>query len=121
MAKGSLTISVKGVEETIRNLDLTNKKIAKEVQEQVGKSALNVQYEAKRRCPVDTGALRRSITVEFIGKMSARVGPHMPYAPFVELGTRKMRAKPFLTPAFEQERPKFLAELKKIAEKGGNV
>ena len=107
MPKTSVVIDVRGTKETLAQIDLRNKKVRKAVQEQVGKSALNIQREAKKRCPVDTGALRNSITVDFYGEMSAQIGPHMPYAPYVEFGTRKMPAKPYLFPAFEEERPKF--------------
>lgn len=107
MAKTSIVLDVRGIKETIAKIDLTNTKVRKAVQEQVGKSALNIQLEAKKRCPVRTGALRNSITVDFYGVMSAQIGPHMPYAPYVEFGTRKMPAKPYLFPAFEEERPKF--------------
>jgi len=48
--------------------------------------------------------------------MSAQIGPHMPYAPYVEFGTRKMAAQPFLFPAFEEEKPKFEEGLKKAIE-----
>ena len=111
MPKTSIKLEVKGVKETLAQIDLRNKKVRQAVQEQVNKSALNIQREAKKRCPVDTGALRNSITVDFYGIMSAEIGPHMPYAPYVEYGTRKMRAQPFLFPAFEEERPKFEEEL----------
>lgn len=107
LPKTSVVIDVRGTKETLAQIDLRNKKVRKAVQEQVGKSALNIQREAKKRCPVDTGALRNSITVDFYGEMSAQIGPHMPYAPYVEFGTRKMPAKPYLFPAFEEERPKF--------------
>lgn len=120
MPKTSITIDIKGVKETLGRIDLTNAKLRKAVKEQVGKSALNIQLGAKQRCPVRTGALRNSITVDFYGVMSAQIGPHMPYAPYVEYGTRKMRAQPYLFPAFEEERPNFekgLAEAVKEATK----
>jgi len=107
LLKTTIKLEVKGVKETLAKIDLINAKVRKAVQEQVGKSAFNIQREAKKRCPVDTGALRNSITVDFYGVMSAQIGPHMPYAPYVEYGTRKMAARPYLFPAFEQERPNF--------------
>lgn len=116
MPKTSITIDIKGVKETLGRIDLTNAKLRKAVKEQVGKSALNIQLGAKQRCPVRTGALRNSITVDFYGIMSAQIGPHMPYAPYVEFGTRKMAAQPFLFPAFEEEKPKFEEGIKKAIE-----
>lgn len=49
--------------------------------------------------PVDTGALRASIVAEASGGEWS-VDATQPYAGFVEFGTSKMRAQPFMTPAF---------------------
>ncbi len=70
-------------------------------------ATLLVERTAKILSPVDTGALRRSITHEFLSKREAIVGSNLEYAPHVELGTVKMAAQPFLRPALH-------ANLKKI-------
>jgi HK97 gp10 family phage protein len=72
-------------------------------------SALVVEGQAKALVPVDTGNLRNSITHE-LGKKEARVGTNVEYAPFVELGTVKMAAQPYLNPALEMNR----SNIKKI-------
>lgn len=64
--------------------------------------ALQVESEAKRRAPVKTGNLRRSITSAAAmdgGIPSAIVAATVHYAGFVELGTRYVNAQPFLRPA----------------------
>lgn len=66
-------------------------------------SALVVEGSAQNLAPVDTGNLRNSITHEVEGK-EARVGTNVEYAPFVELGTVKMAAQPYLNPALEQNK-----------------
>ena len=66
-------------------------------------SALVVEGEAKALTPVDTGNLRNSITHE-VEKNEARVGTNVEYAPFVELGTVKMAAQPYLNPALEMNK-----------------
>lgn len=111
-----IKLEAKGIEETVANIRKLSPELKREISQQVAKSALNIQKGAKERCPVDTGALRNSITVDFYGQMSAEIAPHMPYAPYVEFGTRKMKAQPYLFPAFEEERPKFEAGLKKAIE-----
>lgn len=63
-------------------------------------SALLVEGQAKDLTPVDTGNLRNSIAHE-VEKKEARVGTNVEYAPFVELGTVKMAAQPYLNPALE--------------------
>lgn len=53
---------------------------------------------AKRLCPVDTGRLRNSIT-HTTDENTAYIGTNVEYAPFVELGTSRQRAQPYLKPA----------------------
>lgn len=62
---------------------------------------------AQNLTPVDTGNLRASIIHEREGDYTEVVGPSnaaapikdVGYAVYVELGTRKMKAQPFLNPA----------------------
>lgn len=71
-------------------------------------AALFIEERAKIACPVDTGNLRRSISTSgpSVGAdgVSATVGTNVNYAAFVEFGTRRMAAQPFLGPALEQAR-----------------
>lgn len=53
---------------------------------------------AKALCPVDTGNLRNSIT-HFQQGGDEYIGTAVKYAPFVELGTIRMKARPYLRPA----------------------
>lgn len=62
---------------------------------------------AKQLCPVDTGNLRNSIAHEMRSENTVAVGSNVHYAPFVELGTRKMRAQPYLRPAVENHREEY--------------
>jgi len=48
--------------------------------------------------PVKTGNLKRSIDTEII-ENTLTLGATMPYAPYVEYGTPKMAARPYLRPA----------------------
>lgn len=63
---------------------------------------LQVQSKARSLCPVDTGRLRSSIIMtkgrDGTG-FYVEVGTNVSYARFVEFGTHKMRARPFLLPA----------------------
>ena len=62
-----------------------------------------VDGEAVLRCPVDTGNLRSSIRyIVNSDKKSVIVGTNTEYAVFVEKGTGKAAAQPFLTPAAEE-------------------
>ena len=55
---------------------------------------------AKKKCPVDTGNLRNSITNEVQSSEKAvYIGTNVEYAAYVELGTTRTKAKPYLKPA----------------------
>lgn len=69
--------------------------------------AIKVEGAAKRLCPVDTGRLRASIThaLDRDGEgLLAVVGTDVEYAAFVELGTSRTRAQPYLRPALSEAR-----------------
>lgn len=62
---------------------------------------------------VDTGRLRGSIS-HAVGKDEAYIGTNVEYAPYVELGTYRMAARPFLRNAITN----YQDEYKKIIEEG---
>ena len=72
---------------------------------------------AKALCPVDTGNLRNSITHQQYDADTEIIGTNVEYAPFVELGTVRMGARPYLRPAAENHGEEYkhvlLAELQK--------
>lgn len=68
------------------------------------------ESHAKEYCPVDTGNLRNSIThdhKESGDKATVYVGTNVEYAPYVELGTYKMDAQPYLRPGIEDHRAEY--------------
>ncbi len=73
--------------------------VSNDVSANIKKAALLVERDAKLFVPVDTGTLRRSITHEFPDKHTAIVGTNIEYGEFIELGTSKMPAQPYLRPA----------------------
>lgn len=64
----------------------------------VTETAYKVEAKAKRYCPTDTGRLRGSITTDAKG-LEAEVGTNVEYASYVEYGTSKQKAQPYMTPA----------------------
>lgn len=63
-----------------------------------------VEADAKRRAPVRTGNLRRSITGRTLSPLRGVVGSNVHYARFVHDGTSRMRARPFITDAIAGQR-----------------
>jgi HK97 gp10 family phage protein len=62
-----------------------------------------VKTEAKRLVAVKTGATRDSIEAEPNpdNSESVIIGPHTPWAKWLEFGTRYMPARPFMRPALD--------------------
>ena len=81
------------------------------------KAATIVEGSAVAKCPVDEGRLRDSITKE-INEDYAIVGTNVEYAPWIEYGTKKMSAQPFMRPAIDENKSKikrmFKKEMRKI-------
>ncbi len=85
----------------------------------VRKTAFDVEAHAKVNCPVgETGNLRGSIKAEPIGDLLAEVQVGMEYGAYVELGTTKAAAQPFLSPAMEAAEPEFRRAIAAAIERG---
>lgn len=81
---------------------------------EVKRATLQIEAGAKEKVPVRTGTLRRSIHSVFSnGGLTGIVGPSVLYGKFVEFGTRRMGARPYMRPAAEQVLPGFAAAVKR--------
>ena len=70
------------------------------VERSLTRIGLAAEGYAKKECPVDTGNLRTSITNEVQSSEKAvYIGTNVEYAAYVELGTTRTKAKPYLKPA----------------------
>jgi len=79
----------------------------------VKKTAFDIETDAKQFSPVDTGTLQGSISAE-VEEFSAAIAPHTEYAGYVEFGTWKMGAQPYMRPAADKNAPKFEAAITEI-------
>lgn len=83
----------------------------------VKQTAFNVEAYAKSVVHVETGNLKNSITTEFEDDgLTAIVAPHTEYAAYVEFGTRRSSAYPYMTPAAERNGPAFVAAMKQMLQ-----
>jgi hypothetical protein len=82
--------------------------LAEHVLSRFGDVALEIGVDAERLAPVDTGALKLSVDVREIGRgiwrISAGTGLPDGRAVYQELGTRYMRAQPYIRPALYRQR-----------------
>lgn len=86
------------------------------------RTASAIEADAKSLAPVDTGALRSSISASFEGdgrngSMSAEIGPTVEYGVYQEFGTSTQSGTPFMGPAFDRQAPGFAEALAQIAER----
>lgn len=82
------------------NTDVVLKEFDNAMERALTRIGLAAEGYAKKEAPVDTGNLRNSIThAEEIKEKATYVGTNVEYAPFVELGTSRSRAQPYLRPA----------------------
>ena len=81
----------------------------------ISKHGADLNKVMVEKAPVKTGFLRRSIKLsKGDDGMSVTVEPTAEYAPYLEYGTRFMRERPFVKPALEKVKPKFIRDVKKI-------
>jgi len=99
----TISMTVRGGEQLTRNL----RRLAGNERRQAQHDGLEagarvVEAYAKIAAPVDTGALRNSIQVDSVTPIEAIIAPHTDYAEFVEFGTSRMAAQPYMRPALDQ-------------------
>ena len=127
----SVTVKINGVESVRRNLGTYSSSVNAGLKKAVAAALINIKGDAKERCPVNKkprkgyvgGRLRNSIHEEvdrsnLSGKVIAG-NAEVYYGEFVERGTRKMRAQPYMGPAFEAEMPAFQRRVEKAVGGSG--
>lgn len=112
MAVGGVTVNEDNTEEASQGIQRAIDRALEEI-------GLAAEGYAKRACPVDTGNLRNSITHAVEGSEDAvYVGTDVEYAPYVEMGTRRTAAQPFLRPAATEHGSTYRGILKRNLEGG---
>lgn len=84
----------------------------------VQETAYDVEADAKRLAPVDTGALRNSIMTRMVSPLRAEIAPHVEYAAYQEYGTVHMPAHPYMRPAARRHEAAFQRRLRELVEVG---
>lgn len=106
-----ITYKIKGLDTFLRNVGKKPKEAQKAVDQVLNRSSLRVERGAKFYAPWDTGWMSNTIYSAPVALMSYKVVSPAHYSMYVELGTRKMAAQPFMMPALEAEYPKLTGEL----------
>lgn len=85
-----IKIEVKGEKELLAEIDRATEEVKNKVMRILENSAHVIEGSAKKKAPINLGALRNSIRVEKIfegNKREFRVGTNLEYAPYMEFGT----------------------------------
>ena len=113
---------IEGQKEIEAKVKKNNKTVKNNIEQALVNSALIVERDAKINTPVDTGRLQQSITHKDDGfgsnNPAVEIGTNVDYAAFVEFGTSRQSAKPFLFPAYNSNKQKILKEIAKAFKKG---
>jgi HK97 gp10 family phage protein len=102
-----------------RDLRALGPEARKRAGDAVVKAVADTKRDAKILAPVDTGALRASITgttTRNVRGAVGEVGPTVEYGIYVELGTSTQPGQPYLGPAFDRNEPLFEQALRGIGE-----
>lgn len=102
----------------IADLSAGSARVAAKASTVVRKAALDVEAEAKRLAPVDTGFLRNSIGSTITGdsgSVTAEIGPTADYGAYLEFGTRSMAPRAYMGPALDRITPSFVQALEQTA------
>ncbi|KKM74968.1 hypothetical protein LCGC14_1395070 [marine sediment metagenome] len=78
---------------------------------------IDIQTEAKDRSPYITGMNRRSIGIEVEevgGRVEGSIFTQSGYGGYLEIGTSKMAAQPYLWPAVESHAPKIFERMRRF-------
>ena len=115
-----IDLEVQGLREVQRGLEKTLRELhGTPVVEAFRDATLMVLRDAKIAAPVDTGRLRASITPEVTVEgedVLGIVGSNVVYAPFQELGTKRIKPKRFLQGAFEKNEEKIIRRIERGIE-----
>jgi HK97 gp10 family phage protein len=122
-----MSVKIEGLSDVNTALKKLQKACPEAAKKAILSAALLVEREAKIKTTpnVDTGNLRASITHELTEEMGGNVNgaligtpDRVFYAPYLEFGTKRNRAYPFLIPALREAvlriKAFFEAEFKKI-------
>ena len=99
-----ISCDIEGVEEFVAAMERFDSGMQRHVHRKLVSWAADVKAFAKKIVRVRSGHLRSKIYAE-VKDWVARIGADATYALFVELGTRYMRARPYLYPAIQEYLP----------------
>ena len=143
MASFRVSMKVPELAAALKQIGAYDGKTAQKIEDAVSTATKNIAKGAKQRVPVLSGALKKSISSRFDKKtITGYVSAKEPYAHLVEFGHKgatvepvdkealtvngavvesakvpNVGAKPYLRPAFEQEKPELIRNITQAVKK----
>ena len=117
MAKVSETIQVKGLGALAKKLDAVGKGVRNASTQAIISVLERMKEDAEALVPIRTGKLWKSIDYSVeqdpmnIGPITGELYANTEYAQYVEYGTSRMSAQPFIRPAYEAHRHEIMEEV----------
>jgi len=110
-------IVIEGGDELVRAI--SNRFNQDKVARVVKRNTSQAQQTAMRLAAVDTGFMKRSITMRVdVTGLAGYITAGAEYSPYVEFGTRYMGSQPFMRPAAREQAPIFMNDLRNLIRKG---
>ena len=123
----SFSMDTRGITKTLKSLKNKSEKLTTEMHKIHEESVKNMYHRARAMARIDTGAMRAHVKIKIVKKSRTQIiiiifddvlnKQGVNYAKFIEFGTKKMRAYPFLFPAMEYERPVIRSRLRRMIKK----
>jgi len=114
-----ITIKVDGIPEALAKLKKYQFRKMNQIEDELRIGAFKIEGLAKDTVAVASGRLKSSIAIDEsdIARLVARVGTDVKYAPYVELGTKVMGARPYLYPAFFSQENEIVKAIGRVLKK----
>ena len=111
-------VELKNFDKDMGRMIKRNDKVRSETKKQIALSTLAIHNQARRKVPVAEGRLKSSIAIDIRDRgLTSFIGTNVKYAVWVEEGTRRQRAQPYLQPAFDKEEKVFIKKIKEIVKR----
>lgn len=110
-----MRVDIKGVAELHAAL-VKGASVVQDLEKTIVKNGSEMQQSAMRYAPVDTGFLKRNVTLGG-DSLTAEVESTADYAPYQEYGTRYQPGTPHIRPAFEKQKPIFEKDIKDVVNR----
>lgn len=109
MVVSTANFRIEGIDELMTLFQNLKPQMSGSFQEITGRYASSMYSEMRNRCPVRTGYLRSTIGMTS-DPNAFNIYVTAFYAPYVNFGTSRMKARPFFTSVIEEQSPNMIKE-----------